>query len=146
MLEINLRGKKGSVLQVTICPASPSQCYPDLPAPELVLQSTTVDGDRVEFQLDVPNHAQFPNALFEPAPDLAACGLNTSASRTWVDIYDGNGNYLFGFCALYDASSLNDIWFSTLVDQWPAEAYITLTDRRCNIIYTSNRINLAGIL
>ena len=40
----------------------------------------------------------------------------------------------------------NDIWFSTLVDQWPAEAYIILTDRRCNIIYTSNRINLAQIL
>jgi hypothetical protein len=54
VLEINLRGKKGSVLQVKICPASASQCYPDLPAPELVLQSTTVDGNSVHSALDVP--------------------------------------------------------------------------------------------
>jgi hypothetical protein len=26
----------------------------------------------------------------------------------------------------------------------PAEAYIKVTDRLCNITYTSNRINLAG--
>ena len=145
-LQISLRGKKGSVLRVKVCPASVSQCYPNLAAPQLTLQSTTVSGDRVEFQLDVPNYAQFPDPMFSPAPDLPACGLNTSAARSWVDIRDGDGNYLFGFCALYNASSLNDIWFATTVDNWPAEAYITITDRRCNITYTSNRINLAGIL
>ncbi len=146
VLQINLRGKKGSVLQVKICPASVAQCYPDLAAPQLSLQSHTVSGDRVEFQLDVSNYADFPDALFSPAPDLDACGLNTSASRSWVDIRDGDGNYLYGFCALYAASSLNDIWFATTVSNWPAEAYITITDRRCNITYTSNRINLAEFL
>jgi hypothetical protein len=121
-------------------------CYPDLPAPQLVLESTTVLGEMVEFQLDVPNYANFPDDLFEPAPDLAPCGLNTSASRTWIDVLDGNGNYLYGFCSLGRASDLNNIWFATPVAQWPAEAYIRLTDRRCNITYTSNRINLAEIL
>jgi TolB protein len=121
-----------------------AKCYPDLPAPQLVLESTTELGNgNVEFQLDVPNFGSFPDDLFEPAPDLAACGLNTSASRTWVDILDGDGNYLFGFCSLGQASDLNNIWFATPVAQWPAEAYVTLTDRRCNITYTSNRINLA---
>jgi dipeptidyl aminopeptidase/acylaminoacyl peptidase len=146
VLEINLRGKKGSVLQVKICPASASQCYPDLPAPELVLQSTTVDGNSVHSALDVPNYAQFPDALFAPAPDLEPCGLQTGAPRTWVDIYDGNGNFVHGFCSLAQASDLNDIVLTTAVDQWPAEVYIVMTDRRCNITYTSNRINLASIL
>jgi TolB protein len=145
-LQVSLRGKKGSVLRVKICPASVSQCYPDLPAPQLSLQSTTVGTTNVEFQLDISNYASFPNDMFAPSPDLPACGLNTSASRTFVDIYDGNGNYLYGFCALYDAASLNDIWFSTPKESWPAEAYVVLTDRRCNKTYTSNRINLASIL
>ena len=144
-LDISLRGKKGSKLQVKICSTSVTQCYPNLAAPQLSLQSTSTNGfGNVEFQLDVANYAQYPAELFAHAPDLAACGLNTSASRTFVDIYDGNGNRLYGFCALYDPSALNDIWFATPPEQRPAEAYITLTDRRCNIVYTSNRINLAG--
>lgn len=146
VLEIELRGKKGSTLQVKVCSGSTSACYPNLAAPQLTLQSTTVASGRVEFQLDVPNHAQFPNAMFVPSPSLPACGINTSAARSWVDIYDGNNNYLYGFCSLYQASALNDIWFSTTVEQWPAEAYIVITDRQCNITYTSNRINLASIL
>jgi len=123
-----------------------SKCYPDLPAPQLVLQSTTNANGVVRFELDVPNYASFPNELFAQAPDLAACGLNTSASRTWVDILDGNGNFLAGFCSFSQASDLNLLWFQKPVAQWPAEAYIKLTDRQCNITYTSNRINLASIL
>jgi hypothetical protein len=123
-----------------------SKCYPDLPAPQLVLQSTTNANGVVQFELDVPNYASFPNELFAQAPDLAACGLNTSASRTWVDVLDVNGNFLTGFCSFSQASDLNLLWFQTPVAQWPAEAYIRLTDRRCNITYTSNRINLASIL
>jgi hypothetical protein len=123
-----------------------SECYPDLAAPALALESTTVQDGTVRFELDVTNFASFPDALFEPAPDLAPCGLNTSASRTWIDIRDGNGNFLFGFCSFGQASDLNQLWFLTPEAEWPAEAYIVLTDRRCNITYTSNRINLAGIL
>ena len=41
---------------------------------------------------------------------------------------------------------MNGIWFSTTEAEWPEEAYITITDRRCNITYTSNRIQLAEFL
>jgi hypothetical protein len=122
-----------------------SKCYPGLPAPQLVLQSTTPQNGVVQFELDVPNYVSFPNELFAAAPDLAPCGLNTSASRTWVDVLDGTGKFLAGFCSFGQASDLNLLWFQTTIAQWPAEAYIKLTDRRCNITYTSNRINLAQI-
>ena len=142
VLEIHLRGKKGSKLQVTICPSSGSQCYPNLPAPTLSLQSTTVEGSMARFELDVANYAQFPAELFLQAPNLPACGTNTSASRTWVDIYDGNNAFLYGFCSLGNPSDLNNIWFATSDTQRPAEAYIKVTDRLCNITYTSNRITI----
>jgi hypothetical protein len=143
-LDINLRGKKGSKLQVKICSTAATQCYPNLAAPQLSLESITVQDNRAMFELDVPNYAQFPADMWIRSPDLPACGLNTSAARTWVDIYDGNDRFLNGFCTLYDVGALNNIWFSTPADQMPAEAYIKVTDRLCNITYTSNRINLAG--
>jgi len=142
-MDISLRGKKGSKLQVKVCSTSVTQCYPNLAAPQLSLESTSTNTfGNVEFQLDVANYAQYPAELFVRSPDLPACGLNTSAARSWVDIRDGNGNYVYGFCTLYTPSSLNDIWFSRPTDQRPAEVYITLTDRRCNITYTSNRISI----
>ena len=144
VLEVSLRGKKDSKLKVSICSSSGSACFANLPAPQLLLESTTINGSFVQFQFDVPNFAEFPAALFEPAPDLEACGLNTSASRTWVDIYDGNGIRLHGFCAFSSPSDLNALLLTTPVDQRPAEVYFTLTDRRCNIVYTSNRISLGS--
>jgi WD40-like Beta Propeller Repeat len=123
-----------------------SKCYPDLPAPQLVLESTTTLNGNVSFEFNVTNATSFPNELFAPAPDLAPCGGNTSSSRTWVDIYDGNDNYLFGFCAFGQASDLNLLWLQVPIAQWPAEVYIKMTDRRCNITYTSNRVNMASIL
>ena len=123
-----------------------SKCYPDLPAPVLVLESTTVEGPNVRFEFNVTNYTSFPNELFAPAPDLEPCGANTSASRTWVDIYDGNNNFLYGFCAFGQSSDLNLLWMQVPVTRWPAEVYIKLTDRRCNITYTSNRVNMASII
>jgi len=123
-----------------------SKCYPDLTAPQLVLESTTTQNGNVHFEFNVTNFASFPNELFAQAPDLAPCGANSSASRTWVDIYDGNGNYLYGFCSLSQASDLNLIWLQVPIAQWPAEVYIKVTDRRCNITYTSNRVNMASII
>lgn len=144
VLEVQLRGKKDSKLKVTICLSSGSGCFASLPAPQLSLESTTINGGFVEFQFDVPNYTQFPAALFEPAPNLPACGLNTSASRSWVDIYDGNGTYLHGFCSFAAPSDLNTLWLATPTDQRPTEVYITITDRRCNVVYTSNRVNLGS--
>ena len=143
VLEVEVRGKKESVLQVKICAAA-AECYPDLPAPALELESVTVESGFARFELNVTNYAHFPDALFAPAPDLPACGLNTSASRTWVDIYNGDDGYEFGFCSLGAAADMNGIYFVTPVDEYPAEAYVVVHDRRCNQTYTSNRINLAG--
>jgi hypothetical protein len=127
------------------CTAPASKCYIGLPAPQLVLESTTVEEPNVRFDFNVSNYTSFPNELFAPAPDLAPCGGNTSSSRTWVDIYDGNGNSLYGFCGFRQASDLNLLWLQVPIAQWPAEVYIKMTDRRCNITYTSNRVNMASI-
>jgi hypothetical protein len=128
------------------CTPPASKCYIGLPTPQLVLESTTIEEPNVRFEFNVSNFASFPNELFAQAPDLPPCGLNTRASRTWVDVYDGDNNRLFGFCAFGQASDLNGVWFQIAKDKWPAQAYIKLTDRRCNITYTSNKVNLAGII
>lgn len=100
------------------------------------------------YTLTVTNRASFPSSMFAPAPDLPPCGGNTSASQSWVDIYDGStGANLNSFCALGSPDNLNDIWFA--VPRWtqpPASVYIKITDRRTNLVYTSNTINLYGPL
>jgi hypothetical protein len=146
-LEIRILGKKGSQLKVTI--TVKSDCLPNLPAPQLALEYAVAEVGGNRYELDVTNYASFPDALFAPAPDLEACGLNTSSSRTWVDIYgtDGinpaNDTRIFGFCAFGQASDLNLAWFKIPTGSTPPEkAYITLTDRKCNLVYKSNAITL----
>jgi hypothetical protein len=100
------------------------------------------------YRLTVTNRSSFPASMFAPAPDLPPCGLNTNASQSWVDIYDGTTNArIYGFCALSSPDELNDIWFA--VPRWtqpPPSVYITITDRRANVVYTSNTISLFGPL
>lgn len=138
--------QRAKVIAVALGCVPGSTCYPALPAPQLVLESTTNLGANVEFQFNVTNSTSFPDELFASAPDLAPCGATAGASRTWVDIYDGNGNRLYGFCTLHQAADLNGIWLQVPIAQWPSAVYITLTDRRCNIVYTSNRVNMASII
>ncbi len=100
------------------------------------------------YRLTVTNRSSFPASIFAPAPDLPPCGTNTNSSQSWVDIYDGGTNApIYGFCALTSPDELNDIWFA--VPRWtqpPASVYITITDRRANVVYTSNTIQLFGPL
>lgn len=147
LLEVRPTGRPGSQLQVTIRPA----CFPDLPAPQIVLErvhTETVGGNLRDFyELDVTNRASFPNVLFAPAPNLPPCGLNTSASRTWVEIYTedaaGNDVRIFGLCALGSAEALNGIWFNVPAGSTPpSPVFIRLRDRRCGIVYESNKITL----
>jgi len=126
-------------------PAPPYSCYPDLPDPELIVtgREDCIGSDGQEYTmywLAVTNWSEFPDELFEPSPDLPPCGLNTNASRTWVDIYDAADNTrLYGFCALSASQQLEDIWFAVPSGQAPPDyVYITLEDRRCEITYTSN--------
>lgn len=125
-----------------------STCFPNLPTPQLVLAGTEDNIDAfgtpfTRYDLCVNNWSAFPAELFEAAPDLPACGLNPNASRTWVDIY-GDGQRIYGFCALGTPQDLTQIWFGLPRGQAPpASVYITLTDRRCGIVYRSNTISTA---
>ncbi len=97
----------------TSAPATKLQtqgCFPDLPSPRLAVgQTEAIPGSgSTRYRIPVTNWNAFPDILFEAAPDLPPCGLNTSA-----------------------------IWFASDVEPSPA-VYITLTDRRCGISYTSN--------
>ena len=82
-------------------------------------------------------------APHEAAPNLPPCGRNDKASRTWVDIVDGKGQTLYGFCAFKTAADLDRLWFSVEVGQpAPAEAAIVVTDRQTQKVYRSNAITI----
>ena len=116
--------------------------------PELFLSGTesykAADGKMyVRYRLSIKNWNAFPDELFEPAPDLPPCGLNNEASRTWLDIYDSNGDRLYGFCALSAPKDLTYIWFGVGEGDPPPEGvYVLLIDRRENITYRSNMLYL----
>jgi hypothetical protein len=97
----------------------------------------------VRYKLGVTNWSVYPADMFAPAPTLPPCGLNTNASRTWVDIYDASNNSrIYGFCALGTPSNLNLIWFAKPVGVFPpSQVYIKLNDRATGSIYTSNNVS-----
>ena len=150
VLEVKLLGRKGSVLQIAIRPASVAgDCLPDLPAPQLVVESGEIDGfGNNLYELAVTNYASFPDYLFAPAPDLEACGANTNSSRTWVDIFSGDDDTrLFGFCTFGEAVHLNSAWFVVQPGETvPQTVYMTLTDRKCGITYTSNKADVPQVI
>jgi hypothetical protein len=70
---------------------------------------------------------------------LPACGQNTKAARTWVDLYDMSGKRLNGFCALGKPGDLEKIWFALETGAVPPSwIYIELNDRKTNTKYKSN--------
>jgi hypothetical protein len=123
--------------------ASQATPTPVLPNPMLYLTGTeiyTANGkDWIRYQYDVLNKADYPTELFAAAPALPPCGLNTKASRTWVDFFDQQGRRLYGFCALGKPADLGKIWFA-LEDGVvpPSWVYIELNDRQTSTKYKSN--------
>jgi len=114
-----------------------------IPNPVLYLKGEepfTASGKQwTRYNYGVLNFAEFPKELFEPAPSLPACGTNTNAARTWVDVYDFTGKRLQGFCAFSKPGDLNSIWFA--LEQGgvpPSYVYIELNDRQTNTKYKSN--------
>jgi hypothetical protein len=95
--------------------------------------------DFTRYTYFVENSDEFPNELFAAAPTLPPCGVNTKASRSWVDFYDSSGKRLHGFCALSKASDLNKIWFALERNEIPPSyVYIEVNDRQTNTKYKSN--------
>jgi len=93
----------------------------------------------IRYRYGVFNSSSYPNTLFAAAPTLPPCGTNTSAARTWVDIYDQRGKRLNGFCALGKSESMNGIWFALPEGSVPPSwIYIELNDRQTTTKYKSN--------
>jgi hypothetical protein len=118
---------------------------PPLPTPNPVLyfleqEVFQVSGKEwIRYRYDVLNKTDYPAEIFAAAPDLPPCGLNTKASRTWVDFYDQRGKRLYGFCALGKPDDLGQIWFAMETNVIPPSyVYIELTDRQTNTRYKSN--------
>lgn len=116
---------------------------PVLPNPVLYLMETEpfqAGGKQfTRYKYDVLNRDSYPAALFAAAPALPACGQNTKASRTWIDIFDSRGKRLQGFCALSKPGDLTGIWFAQESNVLPPSyVYIEMNDRETNTIYKSN--------
>ena len=93
----------------------------------------------IRYHYAVFNQDAFPNTLFTAAPSLPKCGVNTRASRTWVDLYDQRGKRLFGFCALSSNKDLGQLWFALEEGQLPPSyIYIELNDRQTQTKFKSN--------
>ncbi len=125
----------------------PDGCYNNLPDPILILKGTEeYEADEQQwtrYLLSISNREAYPDELFELAPDLPPCGLNENASRTWVDIYTENGTRLYGFCGFSSSADLDNMWFAVPSGTKPSDGvYITITDRRCDVSYTSNLVFL----
>jgi hypothetical protein len=121
----------------------------DLPRPNIIILGGTEEYEAngrqwKRYQLVVTNWASYPVELFEPAPDLAPCGLNNDSSRTWVDIFDAlKKRRIYGFCALTSPEDLNGIWFSVEQRESPPRTvYVKLKDRRKGMTYISDTIEL----
>ena len=129
----------GTSHATTVTPHPPAV----IPNPVLYLTGTeaysTGGKNWIRYEYDVLNKTDFPAELFAAAPALPPCGLNTKASRSWVDIYDQRGKRLYGFCALGKPADLNGIWFALEEGVIPPSwIYIEINDRQTNTKYKSN--------
>lgn len=90
------------------------------------------------YGITITNLDVVPDELFVPAPDLAACGLNTNASRTYVKFYDEDDNPLGSYCMVLDKEEINNLGFSIRQsDPLPKAVRMVLEDRRCQTTHES---------
>jgi hypothetical protein len=132
-----------SEIHVTAAAAPPVASSNPPPKPVLYLMVSepyTVNGKNfIRYRYDVLNKMDYPAEMFAAAPALPPCGLNTNASRTWVDFFDSTGKRLYGFCALGKPEDLGKIWFALEEGVIPPSyVYIELNDRQTNTKYKSN--------
>ena len=116
---------------------------PVLPNPVLYFlgpQYVEISGKQmIRYHYDVLNKDVYPDDMFAKSPSLPACGTNTQAARTWVDLYDQTGKRLNGFCALEKSADLSKIYFALEEGKIPPSyIYIELNDRKTVTKYKSN--------
>ena len=99
-------------------------------------------GEKTIYWLSVSNRFDYPDEIFEPAPDLPACGKNKNSSRSWVDIFAEKGSRIYGFCALKASEELNKMSFQMPKGKTPKAVYIVITDRKTGKKYKSNSVSL----
>jgi hypothetical protein len=91
------------------------------------------------YYYEVTNREDYAKDMFVPAPNLPPCGNNKNASRTWVEIYQQNGQRLNGFCAITNYDDLKNLWFALETDVVPPSwIYIEMVDRSNQARYKSN--------
>lgn len=114
-----------------------------VPSPKLVFDGTE-DNENGQFSrtiywLSVENRADFPDEIFESAPDLPPCGKNANASRSWIEVRDSANNRLNAFCAIKSTTELNKLSFTLLKGKNPPKfVYLLMVDRRTGKKYSSN--------
>jgi hypothetical protein len=129
----------------------PEPDYPELPDPAVILVGTEdyVGSDGIaytRYDLSVTNWSHYPAELFIAEPDLEPCGLNTGASRTWVEIVDvDTGEWIYGFCGLTDPEDLTGIWFAVARGTPPPSGVnVVLWDRLYDRYAASNPVTPAA--
>ena len=132
-----------AVLALALAACNPPGPTVGQPVPVLYLTGqeyySTGGKNFIRYNYDVLNKDLYPPDLFDAAPSLPPCGLNTNSSRTWVDFYQSNGTRIYGFCSLGSPADLGRIWFAKEEGVVPPSwVYIEMTDRQTNVTYKSN--------
>lgn len=127
------------VVSFAVAAVAQGPCDIPFPIPKIAFQNRTLDGQWVRYKFTVTNRASYSNVLFAASPSLPPCGNNTSASRTWLTIFDSTGKRLYGYCALSNNSNMATLQFAVkLGDPQPKGFSITLNDRLCSRTVKSN--------
>ena len=132
-----------AVLALALAACNPPGPTVGQPVPVLYLTGqeyySTGGNNFIRYNYDVLNKDLYPPDLFDAAPSLPPCGLNTNSARTWVDFYESNGTRIYGFCSLGSPADLGRIWFAKEEGVVPPSwVYIEMTDRQTNVTYKSN--------
>jgi len=131
---------KGGGTQTTILTFSTSDPLTPIIG-EVTSEEYDIRGHKgLRYHLPIENWNNYPPELFVSSPDLPPCGLNESASRTWVDIYNFQTDaYIYGFCALDSPDDLIKIWFAVPDGMiTPQSVYVELIDRLEDKVYRSD--------
>ena len=95
------------------------------------------------YAVEVANRGKYDNDLFVPSPKLPPCGRNANASRTWLNIYNGNGTRIYGWCAINANGELASLKFNIpSANPQPRSLFTEFIDRHTRKISRSKTIKL----